>query len=201
MSNSLHDKLLLYRVRTKRDPEAYGKIYDLYAHRIYRFVYFKVSSVEEAQDITADVFLKAWSYLIDEKGQEVRHLSALLYSMARNRVIDYYRSMSREVLPLSESAEETVADGREGHLKTEAKIDTNLLEKHLRSLKDEYREVLVMKYLDELETSEIAKILGKAQGNVRVLLHRALEAVRELMPSEKPQHATAVRGAIEGAED
>lgn len=201
MSNPLHDKLLLYRVRAKRDPEAFGKIYDLYARRIYRFVYFKVSSVEEAQDITADVFLKAWSYLIDEKGQEVRHLSALLYSMARNRVIDYYRSMSRETLPLNESAEETIADGRTEHLKTDAKIDLGLLEKHLRSLKDEYREALVMRYLDELETSEIAKILGKTQGNVRVLLHRALEALRELVPSENLQHETARRGTIEGAED
>ena len=63
MSNPLHEKLLLYRVRTKKDPEAYGKIYDLYARRIYRFVYFKVSSEEEAQDLTADVFLKAWSFL------------------------------------------------------------------------------------------------------------------------------------------
>ena len=198
MSNPLHDKLLLYRVRAKRDPEAFGKIYDLYAHRIYRFVYFKVSSVEEAQDITADVFLKAWSYLIDEKGQEVRHLSALLYSMARNRVIDYYRSMSRETLPLNESAEETIADGRSEQLKTDAK---GLLEKHLRSLKDEYREALVMRYLDELETSEIAKILGKTQGNVRVLLHRALEALRELVPSENLQHETARLGTIEGAED
>lgn len=201
MSNPLHDKLLLYRVRTKRDPEAFGKIYDLFAHRIYRFVYFKVSSVEEAQDITADVFLKAWSYLIDEKGQEVRHLSALLYSMARNRVIDYYRSMSRETLPLSESAEDTIADPRTEHLKTEAKIDTNLLEKHLRSLKDEYREVLVMKYLDELDTAEIAKVLGKSHGNVRVLLHRAIAAVRELTPSEKIQNATPFRGTTEGAED
>lgn len=201
MSNSLHDKLLLYRVRTKRDPEAFGKIYDLFAHRIYRFVYFKVSSVEEAQDITADVFLKAWSYLIDEKGQEVRHLSALLYSMARNRVIDHYRSKSHEAVPLSEHAEETVADPHTESAKVEAMIDTQLLEKHLRSLKDEYREVLVMKYLDELDTAEIAKILGKSHGNVRVLLHRALEAVRELAPSDKLQNAKPLRGTTEVAED
>ncbi len=201
MSNPLHDKLLLYRVRAKKDPEAFGKIYDLYASRIYRFVYFKVSSIEEAQDITADVFLKAWSHLIDEKGQQVRHLSAFLYGMARNRVIDYYRSMSREALPLSEGAEETIADARMEHLKNEAKIDTELLEKHLRSLKDDYREVLVMKYLDELETSEIAKILGKTQGNVRVLLHRALEAVRELVPSETSHHETPDRRTTESAQD
>jgi RNA polymerase sigma-70 factor (ECF subfamily) len=201
MSNPLQDKLLLYRVRTKKDPEAFGRIYDLYARRIYRFVYFKVSSVEEAQDLTADVFLKAWSYLIDEKGQEVRHLSALLYSIARNRVIDFYRARStRETLPLPENAEETLSDGRLSVRKTDAKIDVELLEKNLRSLKDEYREALVMRYLDELDPSEIADILGKTPGNVRVLLHRAASALKNIVSPEKT-HATAFGGTTEVAEE
>ena len=182
MSNPLQEKLLLYRVRTKKDPEAYGKIYDLYAPRIYRFVYFKVSSEEEAKDLTADVFLKAWSFLLDEKGGEVRHLSALLYSIARNRVIDHYRSRAnRETLQLAEGAEEMLADDRLDPSRADAIIDARMLEKRLRSLKDEYREVLIMKHLDELETSEIARILGKTHGNVRVLLHRARSKVRNAL--------------------
>lgn len=201
MSNPLQEKLLLYRVRAKKDPEAYGKIYDLYARRIYRFVYFKVSSEEEAQDLTADVFLKAWSYLLDEKGGEVRHLSALLYSIARNRVIDHYRSRSnRETLLLAEGAEEVIADDRMDLKKVDAGIDARMLEKRLRSLKDEYREVLVMKHLDELETSEIARILGKTHGNVRVLLHRATEAMRDLVAADEQTHAGPARGTIEVTE-
>jgi RNA polymerase sigma-70 factor (ECF subfamily) len=202
MSNPLQEKLLLYRVRVKKDPEAFGKIYDLYAHKIHRFIYFKVSSVEEAQDLTADVFLKAWSYLLDEGGKVVRHLGALLYGIARYRVIDHYRSKSgRETLPLLEEAEETIADDRTTQRKSEAKIDVSMLEKHLRSLKDEYREVLVMKYLDELETFEISRILGKTQGNVRVLLHRALDAIRDLVAAETPNdHERLDREATESAE-
>jgi RNA polymerase sigma-70 factor (ECF subfamily) len=201
MSNPLQEKLLLYRVRAKKDPEAFGKIYDLYARRIYRFVYFKVSSEEEAQDLTADVFLKAWSFLLDEKGGEVRHLSALLYSIARNRVIDHYRSRAaRETLPLMESAEEMLADDRMDLKKVDAAIDAKMLAKRLRSLKDEYREALVMKYLDELETSEIANILGKTNGNVRVLLHRATEALRDLVAADERIHAEPDGGTTEVAE-
>ena len=201
MSNPLQEKLLLYQVRAKKDPEAFGKIYDLYAHRIHRFVYFKVSSTEEAQDLTADVFLKAWSYLLDEKGKEVRHLSALLYGIARNRVIDHYRSRAtRETLPLPESAEELIGDDRTTNRQTEAKLDVKMLERHLRSLKDDYREVLVMKYLDELETSEIGKILGKTDGNVRVLLHRATEAIRGLVDENEPNNEGLTREAIESVE-
>ncbi len=203
MSNPLQEKFLLYRVRVKKDPEAFGKIYDLYAHKIHRFVYFKVSSVEEAQDLTADVFLKAWSYLLDEGGKDVRHLSALLYGIARNRVIDHYRSKSgRETVPLLEEAEEMIADERTTRGKNDAKIDVSMLEKHLRSLKDDYREVLVMKYLDELETFEIAKILGKTQGNVRVLVHRALDAIRDLVAAEHNNtHERLDREATQGAEE
>jgi RNA polymerase sigma-70 factor (ECF subfamily) len=190
MSHTLQEKVLLFQVRVRKDPDAFAKIYDLYATRIHRFVYFKVSSEEEAQDITADVFLKAWQYLLDEQGKEVRHLSALLYSIARNKVIDLYRSRAlRDTLPLSDDAEDLIADERMDQSKTEARLDSEMLEKHLRSLKDEYREVLVLKYLDELNTSEIAKILGKQAGNVRVLLHRATEALRDIV-AKKESHET-----------
>ena len=181
MERPLQEKLLLYRVRAKRDPDAFGKIYDLYARRIYRFVFFKVSSEEEAQDLTADIFLKAWQYLLEETGREVRYLGALLYSIARNRVIDHYRSKSlKETVPMTDAAEELIPDDRALAEKTEARLDVELLETHLRSLKDEYREVLVMRYLDELSPGEIGRLLQKTPGAVRVLLHRALNAIKHV---------------------
>jgi RNA polymerase sigma-70 factor (ECF subfamily) len=188
MRRPLQEKILLYQVRVKKDPDAFAKIYDLYARRIYRFVYFKVSLEDEAQDITSDVFLKAWQYLLDEKGKEVRHLSALLYSIAKNRVIDLYRSRAAATTtPLSEEAEEILPDDRHMQEKAEALIDVQMIEKHLRSMKDEYREVLIMKYLDELSTEEIAKALEKNPGNVRVLLHRAMIALREVINAQEKQ--------------
>lgn len=200
MKRILQEKFLLYRIRAKKDPEAFGKVYDLYAPRIYRFVYFKVSSEEEAQDITADVFLKAWQYLLDRNGQEVRHLSALLYRIARNRVIDFYRQRAArgEVESLAPN-DEILEDTRDQFGKLDAKLDVEALAPALRSLKDEYREVLVMKYIDELENDEIAEALGKTQGNVRVLLHRAMNSLRGLAtdyeekadrkPEATPEHS------------
>lgn len=181
MKRVLQEKFLLYRIRAKKDPDAFGKVYDLYASRIYRFVYFKVSSEEEAQDITAEVFLKAWQYLLDPKGQEVRHLSALLYRIARNKVIDFYRQRASrgETVHIAPN-NEVIADTREQFKKLDAKLDVEALAPALRSLKDEYREVLVMKYVDQFETNEIAEALDKTPGNVRVLLHRAMNALRNL---------------------
>ena len=186
MKRLLQDKFLIYRVRVKKDPDAFGKIYDTYAPKIYRFVFFKVSSKEEAQDITAEVFLKAWQYLLDEKGKDVRHLNALLYSIARNKVIDYYRSKAtKDTVSLSPDIEDTMSEPAEQEKKMDIDIGSREIEKQLRSLKDEYREVLVMKYLDEMEAGEIASALGKTSGNVRVLLHRAMVSLRKLIENNE----------------
>lgn len=199
MKRALQEKFLLYRVRVKKDPEAFAKIYDLYAPRIHRFVFFKVSSEEEAQDIAADVFLRAWQYLIDERGREVRHLSALLYRIARNNVIDFYRSRAaHETAPLTSEAENHVSDDGRALELSDARLDVDALAKHLRALKDEYREALVMRYLDEMTTSEIADALGKTPGNVRVILHRAAQALRHLHEKEPDRTTEAAQGDPSG---
>jgi len=199
MKRVLQEKFLLYRIRAKKDPEAYGKVYDLYAPRIYRFVYFKVSSREEAQDITADVFLKAWQYLLDHSGEDVRHLSALLYRIARNSVIDFYRQRAARGESTSiEASDEVIADTREQFKQLDAKLDVEALAPALRSLKDEYREVLVMKYVDQLDNDEIAEALGKTPGNVRVLLHRAMNALRGIVNHDHEEDADRTTEADEG---
>ena len=67
MSKPKAEKKLLYRLQYNQDPEAFTGLYDLYVKRIYRFVFFKVSSHEEAEDITSEVFLKAWRYITEKK--------------------------------------------------------------------------------------------------------------------------------------
>lgn len=199
MKRLLQEKFLLYKVRTKKDPDAFGKIYDMYAPRIYRFVFFKVSFEEEAKDITADVFLKAWQYLLDEKGKEVQHLGGLLYRIARNRVIDFYRSRSaNETRTISKEVEQ-ISDAKDLQEDVDLKMSAETVGQHLRLLKDEYREVLVMKYLDEMETDEIAEALDKTPGNVRVLLHRAITALRNVM--QNPNHEKGSDRTTEAAPD
>src|SRR3989338_645253 len=87
--NSIQEKLLLFKLRVGHDPEAYGKLYDLYVSRIYRFIYFKIPTAEEAQDITSEVFLKLWEYI--REGKAVRSVGPLLFQIARNAIVDFYR--------------------------------------------------------------------------------------------------------------
>src|SRR3989338_11581242 len=109
MSGTLQEKILLFKLQVEQDPEAYAALYDLYVKRIYRFVFFKVSSHEEAEDITSEVFLKAWRY-ITEKKSAVESFSGLLYRLARNSIVDSYRAKMKKRENLS-AEEIEVTDG------------------------------------------------------------------------------------------
>jgi len=176
---SLKEKFYLFKVRQTKDPEAYGKLYDLYVDRIFRFIFFKVSSVEEAEDLTADVFLKTWEY-INTSNDNIKNFNALIYRIARNKVIDFYRNKTRETVKSAEDQLMEIADKRNLAEEMSIKFEIKSVETYLRKMKDGYREVLLLKYVEEYSISEISKILDKTKGNVRVLLHRATETLRDL---------------------
>lgn len=180
MSNNLRDKLLIFQTRVKRDPEAFGKIYDAYVSRIYRFIYYKVPSVQEAEDLTSESFLRLWKYV--QEGKPVKHLGALLYQISRNLVTDYYRSRPERLTSAVEDESQEPSAYPHG---IEQIIERTNIERSLRLLKDEYREVIILRYLDELQPREIATVLGKSAGATRVTIHRALEALRSVVNNQK----------------
>lgn len=192
MQGRLKEKFLLFRIRAKKDPDAFGDIYDAYVTPIYRFIYFKVSSAEQAEDLTSETFLKAWRYLTEKR--DVQSLQAMLYNIARSVVIDYYRASAQERgnASLDDVPESFLDDKKSARLLKE--IDTNFettrVLETLRGLKDEYREIVVLKYFDELSTGEIAKILDKTASNVRTTLHRATKTLADALHHER--HASKI---------
>lgn len=184
-AKKLTEKILLYQLYTKQDPEAFAKLYDLYARRIYRFVFFKVSNHEEAEDVTSEVFLKAWNFISEKK--KIDSFSGLLYKLARNSIIDLYRKKSRqtEVLSLEFINENELDIGDAGKWKDALgnKLETQKIIQALQKLKQEYREVVTLKYVDELDVSEISEITGKGNIAVRVTLHRGLKKLKEILES------------------
>lgn len=171
----------------KRDREAFTKAYDENVSDIYRFVYYKVGSDEEAKDITSTIFLKTWNHIQNNTLEDAKTLRALFYKIARSTIIDYYRS-SASTRPVSLDAEDVNIDipvevDEEGRL--DIKADIELIHTKLPLLKAEYKEVIVMRFINELEIEEIADITGKSKGNVRVLSHRALGALKALLEEDE----------------
>ncbi|MFB6225749.1 MAG: RNA polymerase sigma factor [Candidatus Paceibacteria bacterium] len=179
--SQIQEKKLLYKIRAEKDSDAFGKLYDHYIDDIYRFIYYKVGNEQDAQDLTNEVFLKTWKYLIDPDKKEVNNFRALIYQTARTKVIDFYRSNTdKEQHPIEDllSVKSTDEDIEQ---ETEEKIDHEQVLKALQKLKDNYQEVIVLRYLQELSTKETANIMDKSRSSVRVTLHRAVKKLRQLL--------------------
>ena len=181
-TSKIEEKLLLYKVK-KNDKEAFIKAYDLYIDQLYRFIYFKVGNREEAEDLCSSVFLKTWNYILGNNLKEHKTLKALLYKISRNLIIDHYRkTKGRETVSLDDENVMELADKKQNlNYGMELKADLLVLETKLPELKDEYREVIILRFVNELSIKEIADILEKSKGNVRVLIYRALNALKELL--------------------
>lgn len=183
MPASLSEKKLVYQVTKNHDPEAFASLYDLYVGRIYRFIFFKVNRKEEAEDLTSDVFLKTWQYLTEKTDKEIKSFSGLIYQVARNSLVDWYRAKANR----PEFSLEQAPDVEEipGEDKMVANLMVNesakVLLKHVRQMKQEYQEVILLRYIEELSIKEIAQIIKKSPINVRVTLHRATNILKKAM--------------------
>lgn len=179
---NFQENYLLFKFKLNpSNAEIYAELYDLFVDKIYRFIFFKVSNQEEAQDLTADVFLRVWQYIQDKK--KVGNFKALLYQVAKNRVIDHYRQKSRADVLTDEEILKEIEDARGEDFVKELEIKSEIksLESFLGQLKAEYQEVLLLKYVEGYSNGEIAKILDKSSSNVRVLSHRALKILQNLI--------------------
>lgn len=175
----LEEEQLLISTAKKGDRDAFGRLYGHYHPAIYRFVVAKVSFRHEAEDITHEVFLKAWKSLpsYKEKGFP---FSSWLYRIARNRVIDHYRTkksdsdidnVSDEFVRIVDDIEESI-----DHL-----IDFERVKEKLNQLSSDQQDVLILKFVEDMEIAEIAGILNKKEGAIRIIQHRALNKLKELL--------------------
>src|SRR3989338_8867041 len=182
----IEEKLLLYKIK-KNDQAAFIKAYDLYVDQMYLFIYFKVGNREEAEDLCSSVFLKTWNYILENSLRDHKTLKALLYKIARNLIIDHYRkNKDRENISLDgDNGIEVIDEKQSAARAMELKTDLLVLETKLPELKDEYREVIILRFVNELSIKEVAEILDKPKGNTRVLIFRALKALKELLESDE----------------
>jgi len=159
------------------DAEAYGVLYDQYAEVIFRYVYSHLENRLDAEDLTEEIFLRAWRALpkYDERGLP---FSAFLFRIARNSLIDYYRQ--RKVVQSIEDVElQSHEPGPEETV--EVQIENRNLRETIARLREDYRNVLIFRFLSGLSPEETAQVMQRSVGAVRVLQHRALSALKDLM--------------------
>jgi len=170
-----------------KQRKTFSRIYDQYVDKLYRFVFLRVSSQEVAEDLTSKVFLKGWEAFKNSGNcgeNTINNPQAFLYQIARNTVVDYYRERGKAQIVSAEYAPQ-IADPRINlEEKTAVNSDLAMVKGALQNLKEEYQKVVIWHYLDDLSISEIAKILDKPEGTIRVTLHRALKKLKNELIEE-----------------
>ncbi|MEJ2353793.1 MAG: RNA polymerase sigma factor [Anaerolineales bacterium] len=162
------------------EADAFGELYERYVQTIFRFVYVRLDDRRDAEDLTEEVFLRVWQSLPNYREQGVPFL-AFLFRLARNAVIDFYRSSK------SSAHQESIEDNPLQDLRSDPgeQAITNLEHQELRrildTMREDYRMVLVLRFLSELSPEETAQVMGRSTGAERVLQHRALAALRSIL--------------------
>ncbi|MBI4992337.1 MAG: sigma-70 family RNA polymerase sigma factor [Candidatus Harrisonbacteria bacterium] len=160
------------------NKEAFGLLYDHYLPKIYRFIFLKVANRAEAEDLAHEVFLNAWQSIYRYK-DEGFPFSSWLYQIAKNGVIDFYRT-SKKNIQLEAVNEELVKINANYPENLETALALEKLQKIIRLLKPEYQDVLIMRFVEDMSHEEIAAILNKSEGAVRLIQHRALKELKSL---------------------
>lgn len=161
----------------KGDSDAFGRLYDIFVDSIYRYVYFRVGSTE-AEDLTELVFLKTWENIRQYKSNQ-HSFSSWIFRIAHNAIVDYYRSFRQN----GELDEDIVDPRREFDARTCAhdSFDKQLLQKAMSELKDHYRQIIILKYINGLSNEEISLITGRSHSALRILQFRALKNLRRIL--------------------
>jgi len=163
------------------DTDAFATIYDELVKPVYRYIYYRVEPTI-AEDLTEEAFLKAWQNLRQYK-QGKHPFSAWVFRIAHNLVVDHYRKNK-----VSEEIDDQLSDPSDTSNPkrlTEAKLNQIRLHKVIRRLPNNYQQVIILKYINELDNKEISKVIGKSETAIRTIQFRALEQLRSMLSDQR----------------
>ena len=179
---TLPDETELVKRAIAGEADAFASLYDSHVDGVYRFIYARVSEQATAEDLTSQVFLKAWENLDGYKVGSAP-FGAWLFRIARNAVIDHYRT-AKNAAPLDALAGTLQTQESKVDETIEVRLEAERVVEAMKRLTEEQQQVLAMKFIEGYSTKEIAQAMGKRQGAIRALQMRGLQALEELLELE-----------------
>jgi RNA polymerase sigma-70 factor (ECF subfamily) len=169
----------LVKLAVTGNSSAFGELYDHYQPMIYRFVAVKVSRREEAEDITHQVFMSAWQNIrsYEHRGHP---FSSWLYRIARNQIVDFYRARRNDVALDAIDPEYFVAPAS-ADFTVPLKLEMEAVRRAMGQMKPDYQDVIIMRFIEDLSLKEVAGALGKTEGAVKLMQHRAMNELKKLL--------------------
>ena len=156
--------------------------YEKYADDIYRHCYFRVYNKQLAEDLTQETFIKTWKYITE--GKEIQNIKSFLYRVAVNLIIDHSRK-KKELYLEDVASKESGESIRLSNIGEEQEIfnrfESGKIVKLMEELPDNQKQVMIMRYVDELLPAEIAEILGETANAVSVRINQATNKLRKIL--------------------
>jgi len=178
MSNDRDEEQLIEHAKT--DPEAFGRLYELYVEKIYNYIYYRLGNHHDAEDLTAKVFYRALNHIAhyNHKGAP---FAAWLYRIAHNLVVNWHRDHSRRQMVGLENLDLSGDKQESPHQAAEQTNERELLLAAIQHLPRERQELLMLKFVERMSNAEIGRVLGRSEGAVKSLYHRTLVSLKELL--------------------
>ncbi|MFZ2097731.1 MAG: sigma-70 family RNA polymerase sigma factor [Anaerolineales bacterium] len=158
----------------RRDPQKFGELYSLYAQPVYRYLYSRIGSIAEAEDVTAQTFLVALEYF--PKYRHDGYFASWLFSIARSKVMDYFRRRRNNA-----SLDEIERVAVDPNLLQQV-IDTErvtALSKLIHTLSFDEQELIRLRYVADLRFAEIGQLLNQKEDTVKKTLYRLLARIKD----------------------
>lgn len=170
---ALHNPMPIKALREKE----FLLVYDKHADAVFRYCYFRLLNREKAEETTQEAFTRTWEYL--SSGKTVKNLRPFVYQVAKNIIADTFRKKSEISLDkLRESGFDASVETRDDQ---ETAIDAEQVAKNIFRLEEKYREVLVLRYINDFSVKEIVNLIGENRSNVSVRIHRGLKKLKEIL--------------------
>lgn len=170
------EKELIRRAK-EGESQAFGELYDHYSPQIYRFIFLKVGDKEETEDLTHQVFLKAYENMPAYENQGFP-FSSWLYRIARNKVTDHYRTKKSNI-PLESANPEIFIGTASASDMLDGVLESERVMKAVGTLKPEYQDVVIMRFVEGLSLKETADNMDKSVGAIKLIQYRAMQELKE----------------------
>ncbi len=176
----------------KGDAEAFALLYEKYSPKIYRFIYYRLNNKEQADDAIQEVFIKAWENIKNYKIQKYP-FSAWLYRIAKNLIIDHWRTAKHHIALDTENeihySFQLAGEQNEINSLIDGQIEMAKIKKALNELNDIQKETIILRFINDLDITEVAEIINKSVSTSRVIQHRALKNLKKILESQEQNFA------------
>jgi RNA polymerase sigma-70 factor (ECF subfamily) len=159
------------------DDSALAWLYQVYHPKVYNYAFLQLSNAQLAEDVASDVMVK----VIESIGKfrfRGAPFAAWVFRIARNRIIDLHRRQSRR---REVELDQNIAGHEDLTAAVEQALDRDQIQAALSRLTEEQRQVIILRFIEGFDNASVARVLGRSQGAIKSLQHRALASLRRIL--------------------